>query len=169
MTVELSLRSIKDGTSLPVTDNTNLVVIARNDVDEGAVLKGSYSTLFDKSGQLKNDLIIETVDKAEIISYFPKEVLLGETIYAEPIPPEPEPEPNPEPTNPIETPLEEVYIVRNDVPWNDLSTSMSGSFTFTTGQDSVVIANLTDTSFVVAWRSSEKEEGYVNMVQVKQD
>jgi len=165
-TVELSLlRSIKDGTSLPVTDNTNLVVIARNDVDEGAVLKGSYSTLFDKSGQLKNDLIIETVDKAEIISYFPKEVLLGETIYAEPIPPEPEPEPNPEPnpepTNPIETPLEEVYIVRNDVPWNDLSTSMSGSFTFTTGQDSVVIANLTDTSFVVAWRSSEKEEGYV--------
>jgi hypothetical protein len=42
-TVELSLlRSIKDGTSLPITDNTNLVVIARNDVDEGAVLKGSY-------------------------------------------------------------------------------------------------------------------------------
>jgi hypothetical protein len=35
---------------------------------------------------------------------------------------------------------------------------MSGSFTFTTGQDSVVIANLTDTSFVVAWRSSEKEK-----------
>jgi len=161
-TVELSLlRSIKDGTPLSVTDNTNLVVIARNGTEEGAVLKGSYFTLFDKSGQLKNDLIIETVDKAEIISYFPREVLLGETIYAEPIPPEPEPEPEPEATNPIETPLEEVYIVRNDVNWEDLSTTGSGVLQLTTGEDSVVVANLTDTSFVVAWRSSEKEEGYV--------
>ncbi len=52
--VNLSLlRSIKDGTPLSVTDNTNLVVIARNGADEGAVLKGSYSTLFDESGLLK--------------------------------------------------------------------------------------------------------------------
>ena len=159
-TLELSLlRNIKDGTSVIVTDDTNLVVLARNSKDEGAFLKGSYSTLFNKSGQLKNDLIIETIEPDKIMSYFPKEVLLGETIYAEPVTsPEPSPEPSTEPNG---TDLEEVYIVRNDIAWEDLSATGNRSFILTTGESSVIIANLTDTSLVIAWRSSEKEEGYV--------
>ncbi|MBP7343893.1 MAG: fibronectin type III domain-containing protein [Clostridia bacterium] len=163
-TVELSLlRGIENNKTVAITDNTNLVVIARNSTDEGAVLKGSYSTLFDKSGQLKNDLILETVQPTDIIAYFPDKALLGKTVYAEPVPPEPEePEEPKVPVIPISgTQLEEVYIVRNDVPWEDLSGVNTGSFVLTTGEDSVIIANLTDISVVIAWRSSEKEEGYV--------
>lgn len=163
-TVELSLlKSIKDGSSAVVADGTNLVVVARNSKDEGAVLNGSYSSLFNKSGQMKNDLILETVESDKIMAYFPKEVLLGEIVYAEPVPsPVPEPSPEPEPTPLPESPnLDEVYIVRNDVNWEDLSATGSGTLSLTTGESSVMVANLTDTSLAIVWRSSEKEEGFV--------
>lgn len=160
--VELSsFRSISDMGLIRTTDSTQLIVIARNGLNQAGVIEGSYSELFNKSGQLNSDLVLADVAVNEITSYFPNQTLLGNaSVTPDPVPqPEPQAKPTPKPVPSV--PISTKYIVRQDVPWEDLSNARVGTLDLTTGEDSVVIANLTDTNFVVAWRSREKEQGYI--------
>lgn len=161
---ELSaFRSISDMSYLKVSDNTELVVIAKEGITRASILEGSYSTLFNASGRLNSELILEDVELGKVSSYFPAESLLGDP---EPTPtPTPTPTPNPTPTptpnpTPNPTPEPKSYSVRHDVQWGDLS-SGAISLDFVTGQESVTLANLSDIKFAVAWRSENKEVGYV--------
>jgi hypothetical protein len=165
---ELSaFRSISDRSYLKVSDNTELVVLVREGITRASVLEGSYSTLFNASGRLKNELILEDVEPGEVSSYFPTEALLGDP---DPIPePEPVPEPVPEPTptpepnpSPVPNPIPEPksYSVRHEVDWSDLSSGAT-TLDLISGEESVTIVNLSDIKFGVAWRSENKEIGYV--------
>ena len=161
---ELSaFRSISDKSYLKVSDNTELVVLVREGITRASVLEGSYSTLFNASGRLKSELILEDVEPGEVSSYFPTEALLGDPDpipEPEPIPePTPTPKPNPSPS-PTPTPEPNSYSVRHDVAWSDL-TSSATTLDLTSGEESVTIVNLSDVKFGVAWRSKNKETGYV--------
>ncbi len=160
-----SIRSISDKSALRVSENTELVVLAREGLTKGSVLEGSYSTLFNSSGRLISELILEDIELNELTSYFPPEAVLGDS---EPIPdPEPDPDPDLEPdpiptspTTPVPIIKPQPYSVRHDVIWQDLSSGTS-TLNLLTGEESVTMVNLTDINLGVVWRSELKEEGYI--------
>lgn len=151
-----SLRSVTDKSVVKTTNDTQLVVIVRNGSGKGAILQGAYSALFDSNGKLVQNLILEDMELTKFLSYLPNEAILGVSV----IEPKPEPEPEPEPEKPTPTPQPTEYVVKQDVVWDNIG-SDSSSPSLTTGEDTILITNLTDTNFIISWRSSSKEEGYV--------
>ncbi len=161
--VELSsFRKISDKSLIRTTDSTQLVVIARDGLGKGSILEGNYSELFNNSGQLGDKLVLEDLTINQVISYFPDETVLGKVNPTPNPDPDPEPDPDPDP-DPGPDPDPEVpkYLVRIDVPWGDLSTGTNSGRNLVTGEESLVIANLTDTNLVITWRSTQQEQGYV--------
>ncbi|MGI6423246.1 MAG: fibronectin type III domain-containing protein [Candidatus Dojkabacteria bacterium] len=159
-----SFRKISDKSMLKVTDDTELVLVAKSGVDKGAFLEGKYSALFDSNGKLNQTLALRVEQNSDLISYFPEESKLGIGVgVLSPTPkPDPKPTPSPQPTV-SETPSLPVnmeYEIVHDLKWLDLVTG-EGFSSLDAGEKTVLITNLTDTSFTVVWRSSAKEEGYV--------
>ena len=146
--------------SLVLTENTtNLVLVSVGGPDKGALLQGTYSSLFDSNGKLKNtnDFIIE--NNSNLYSYFAaKSMLMAESVA---------PPPAPAPTPIVEEPKEEKeptskskFKIVMDLEWVNM---VSGSsVTATTGVSSVQVTNLTDTGFTVLWVSAQKEAGSIN-------
>ncbi len=169
-----SFRKISDKSLTRVTDITELIIIARDGLYKASILEGAYSELFNASGRLNEELILEEIDINKVTSYFPAESILGTVVT--PIPdPEPDPKPDPVPTPtptptpiPTPTPQNSTYVVRQDVPWGNLTSgSTIVNANMTTGEESILIANLTDINFVIAWRSNVKEQGYVKFGKSK--
>jgi hypothetical protein len=155
--VELSsMRSVSNKSMVKTTSDTQLVVMARDGVNKGAVLQGAYSTLFNSSGQLNQNLALEDMELNELLAYFPNEAILGTSTPQEPEEPKPPKEPE-EPVVPIKPTTQ--YTPRQDVVWENITTENTTP-NLLSGEDTIVISNLTDTNFVISWRSSEKEEGY---------
>lgn len=162
-TLEMStLRSVENKDSLQITDDTELVVLARSGINRGGVLQGKYSVLF--TDQKLNDYIeLEEVEEGWLSEYLSNAVDLGNTeeIVVPEVPEVPEePETPEEPAKPVVPVQPKTYTVRRDIVWESLSGSSSG-IELDSGEDTVTITNLSDTYAVILWRSEQKEEGYI--------
>lgn len=155
-----TFRKISDG-SLVISDaNTNLVLIAVTGTDQGAVLSGSYSTLFDSNGKLNSTQLFNMGSNSTLYSYFPTSSSQDSS--------EDEEEEETPVEEPVEKPVEEpetetdgrTFRLVKDLEWVDMVTS--GVTSWPSGEDTVRITNLTDTGFTVVWISKEKENGSIS-------
>ena len=91
-----TLRIIENMNLAKTTDDTEIVLLAREGVTRGAVLEGTYSSLFDSNGKLNSAYTLTIGDLTEYVSYFPSEAILGSaaasTITPTPTPSVPEEE-----------------------------------------------------------------------------
>ncbi len=144
--------------SLVLTENTtNLVLVSVGGPDKGAILQGTYTSLFDSNGKLKSTNDFTIGSNSDLYAYFAaKSMLMAESVV--PTPPVEEPE---EPEEEEEEPTSESkFKIVMDLEWIDM---VSGSsVTATTGVSSVQVTNLTDTGFTVLWVSAQKEAGSIN-------
>ena len=177
-----ALLKVSDKSRVSVSDGTGLTVLATDGKGNGAILTGTYSSLFDSSGALKEANKIELVELTDIYAKIPNEAKLSTTSETpepepEPIPnpvpePEPVPKPNPvpapyvpdEPEEPQEPQEEEEfedrqYRIVQQLQWGELV--LGSSTSSNTGPSTVRITNLTDAGFTVLWISQNKEKGYV--------
>ncbi len=166
--VDLSaFRKVDDKSMLKVTNDTELVLLAKNTSGKGAVLDGAYSALFDSNGKLNQTLSLKIEENADLLSYFPDASKLGVQEVAETPTPTPTPKPTPKPTpTPTPEPEEEPVVVDtnyqivHDLKWIDMVTA-SSEISLDSGEDTVLITNLTDVGFTVVWRSTKKVDGYI--------
>lgn len=162
-----SLRKISDKKLLKITDDTELVLMAKNMVGKGAVLEGSYSVLFDSNGKLNQTLSLEMADVSDLISSLPDEAKLGVVATTPPptttppvvTPPTSEDE-EPEEEEDDDLPIDTNYVIVHDLRWLDMTTEGNLS-SLDSGEETIVVTNLTDVGFNVVWRSSEKVDGYI--------
>jgi len=146
-----TFRKISDGSLIISSANTNLVLIAVTGTNQGAVLNGSFSTLFDSNGKLNSTQIFSIGTNTSLYSYFPTG---GSTVDETPVVEEPEEEPEEEDTD------GKTYRIVKDLEWEDMV--VSGVYSWPYGEDTVRVTNLTDTGFTVVWVSQEKEQGRLN-------
>ncbi|MDX9738831.1 MAG: fibronectin type III domain-containing protein [Candidatus Dojkabacteria bacterium] len=161
-----SLRKISDKSMVKITDDTELVLMAKNTANKGAVLEGSYSSLFDSNGKLNRTLSLAIGELGDLITHFPDDSKLG-TKAVVTTKPTPTPTPKP-PTTPTKDPDEEDtdtvvdrdYQIVHDLRWVDMVTGQATS-NLQSGEGTVLITNLTDVGFTVVWRSPQKVDGYI--------
>lgn len=170
--VDLSLlRKIEDKTLLKITDETEVLLVAKSGTTRGATLEGAYSSLFDSNGKLNQTMSLEIEEMDELISFFPDKARIGSTVITPPKEPdvvEEEPQEEEEVTPPTNSGDEEIptntytgpYSVKRDIPWTDL-VSVDIVSGLESGAGTVLISNLTDVGFTVVWRSATKQEGYI--------
>ncbi|MFA7627830.1 MAG: fibronectin type III domain-containing protein [Candidatus Dojkabacteria bacterium] len=155
-----ALRTVNDGSLVSVGPSTNFVLVAVSGLEEGAILEGTFSELFDSNGKLKDVNSLNVAENTSLYLPFPEESFLGSA------PEEPVEEVEvvtPEQESPLldEEDFERDYQLTKDVDWTDIVTSGGSTVSAPTGEDSVRIVNLTDTGFSVVWVSEESEEGYI--------
>lgn len=146
-----AFRKISDY-SLVLTENTtNLVLVSVGAPDKGAVLQGTYTSLFDSNGKLKSTSDFTIGSNSNLYTYFAaKSMLMAESVAPTPTVEEPEKEPA----------SDSKFKIVMDLDWVDM---VSGSsVTATTGASSVQVTNLADTGFTVLWVSAQKEAGSIN-------
>lgn len=164
-----ALRTVNDGSLVSVGPSTNFVLVAVSGLQEGAVLEGTFSELFDSNGKLKDVNSLNVAENTSLYLSFPEESFLGSA------PEEPIKEvevvsleresdlldqEDSERDYLNEEDLERDYQLTQDVAWTDILSSAS-TVSSPTGEDSVRIVNLADTGFSVVWISEEREEGYI--------
>lgn len=153
-----ALRTVKDSSLVSVGPSTNFVLVAVSGLENGAVLEGTFSGLFDSNGKLKDVNSLNVAENTSLYLPFPKESFLGSTPEelveeVEVVSPEQE-------RGLLEEDFERDYQLTKDVEWTDIFSSGS-TVSSPTGEESVRIVNLTDTGFSVIWISEEREEGYI--------
>lgn len=169
--VDLStFRKISDKSVVKITDDTELVLLAKNTSSKGAVLEGKYSELFDSNGKLNQTMTLDIAETTDLISYFPDEVKLGAMGTVSPDPAEEEEEEEQpeeeEEQQEEEEPQEEEYVpdtnyvITHDLRWIDMVT-VDAQPSLDSGEETVLVTNLTDVGFTVVWRSPQKVDGYV--------
>lgn len=173
-----SFRKVSDKSLVKITDDTDLVLLAKSTSNSGVVLDGAYAALFDSNGKLNQTLSLEIGDSEDLISYFPDETKLGviaqdtgddqeqeqEEEEDSPSTPSTPSRPSiPSYTNDGDDDEEEIdtnYVITHDLRWIDMvaggSVSELGS-----GEDTVMVTNLTDVGFSVVWRTLQKVDGYI--------
>jgi len=160
-----ALRTVNDGSLVSVGPSTNFVLVAVSGLQEGAVLEGTFSELFDSNGKLKDVNSLNVVENTSLYLSFPEESFLGSA------PEEPRNDKEAEVVVPEQESVQEDvllnqedferdYQLTQDVAWTDILPSGS-TVSSPTGEDSVRIVNQTDTGFSVAWISDEREEGHI--------
>lgn len=161
-----SFRKISDKSMLKITDDTELVLMAKNTASRGSVLEGSYSALFDSNGKLNQTLSLEIVEVPDLISFLPDEAKLGVVATTPPTtkppvvtPPTSENE-KPEEEGDEDLPVDTNYVIVHDLRWLDMTTEGTLS-SLDSGEDTIVVTNLTDVGYNVVWRSSDKVDGYI--------
>lgn len=159
-----SFRKISDKSMLRITDDTELVLLAKNTTGKGALLEGAYSSLFDSNGKLNQTLSLRIEDISDLISFFPNESKMGATQASTPTP-SPSPTPTPTPTPTPEPDDEDIdidtnYQIVHDLRWIDMVTG-DAQASLDSGESTILITNLTDVGFTVIWRSPQKVEGYI--------
>lgn len=153
-----ALRDVLEKTMVVVTPDTNIVLTAISGPEEGAVIEGTLSDLFDSNGKLKDVHTLNLSSGVEPYTYFASASMLGVQALEPIVVPEPVVI---EPIIEEEEESERRYELVHDVPWIDMITG-EGIVSGVTGEDSIQITNLTDTGFTVIWLSAEKEEGYIS-------
>ncbi len=158
-----TFRKISDGSLIISDANTNLVLVAVTGTDQGAVLSGSYSTLFDSNGKLNSTQIFNIAADTTLYSYFPTSSSQDSSE---------DEEEEEEQETPVEEPVEEsveepetetdgrTFRLVKDLEWENMV--VSGVTSWPSGEDTVRITNLTDTGFTVVWVSKEKEKGSIS-------
>jgi hypothetical protein len=153
-----AMRTVNDNSLVSVGPSTNFVLIAVTGLQEGAILEGTYSELFDSNGKLKDVNSLNVTENTSLYLSFPEESFLGSA------PEEPIEEevvvPKQESGFLEEEDFERDYQLAQDVEWTNILSTKS-TVSSPTGEDSVRIVNLTDTGFSVVWISEESEEGYI--------
>ncbi len=173
-----SLRNISDKKLVTISNISNISIIVVAGVNRGAVLEGSYSSLFNNDGKLVASSTLALAERTDMYSFIPDGAKL--VAYDEVPPPAPTPTPTPTPTprpTPTPTPTpppapipepEETFTRRyriiHQLIWGNLSSEVASSpvTSSVTGEKSIKVTNLTDTGFTVVWLSKEKEKGSVN-------
>ncbi len=155
-----TFRKISDG-SLVISDtSTNLVLVAITGTNQGGILSGPYSTLFDSNGKLNTTQVFNIGENTTLYSYFPSATSQDTSEEEEEVTVE---EPEEEEVT-VEEPEQETdgrtFRIVKDLEWEDMV--VSGVTNWPAGKDTVNITNLTDTGFTVVWVSKEKEEGKLN-------
>jgi len=163
-----ALRTVRDSSLVSVAQGTNFVLVAVSGVQEGAVLEGTFSELFDSNGKLKDVNSLIVAENTSLYSPFPEKSFLGSS-PEQPVPEKPVPEKPVEEveivvpeggSGTLEEDFERDYQLVQDVVWTNILSSTS-AVSSPSGEDSVRIVNLTDTGFSVVWISEDKEEGYI--------
>jgi len=166
--IDLStMRRIDTYEMVNVSDQDQIVLLVKGVSGQGAVLEGSYSSLFDSKGSLNRSLSLEIDEVQGLIDYFPQESILGVN-YAQPEPeldPEPDPNPDPEPDNLDQ----DDPRIKYDIAWSNILLTQLGGSSLEYGEETVLVTNVTDTNFTLVWRSSQEEEGYVKYGTTKED
>jgi hypothetical protein len=165
-----ALRTVNGNSLVSVGPSTNFVLVAVSGLQEGAILEGTFSELFDSNGKLKDVNSLRVTENTSLYLSFPEESFLGsapeEPIEEEVVVPKQESGLLQESGFLQESGLleeedfETDYQLARDVEWTDILTSGS-TVNSPTGEKSVRIVNLTDTGFSVTWISQEREEGYI--------
>jgi hypothetical protein len=158
-----ALRTVNDGSLVSVGPSTNFVLVAVSGLQEGAVLEGTFSELFDSNGKLKDVNSLNVGENTFLYLPFPEESFLG-SAPEEPVEEGEEVEVVvPERENGLldEEDFERDYQLTQDVEWTNIVSSGGSTVSSPTGEESVRIVNLTDTGFSVVWISEEREEGYI--------
>ncbi|HRY22209.1 MAG TPA: fibronectin type III domain-containing protein, partial [Candidatus Dojkabacteria bacterium] len=165
-----ALRTVNGNSLVSVGPSTNFVLVAVSGLQEGAILEGTFSELFDSNGKLKDVNALNIIENTSLYLPFPEASFLGsapeEPIEEEVVVPEQESGLLQESGFLQESGLleeedsERDYQRVQDVEWVDILTSGS-TVNSPTGEESVRIVNLTDTGFSVMWISQEREEGYI--------
>lgn len=156
-----SLRSVADGSLVKATSDTQVVLIARSSSSEGAVIEGTLGSLFDNNGKLNQSYTLSLGSLSNFPSYLPTQSFLGSSqpIVEKEIVEETVTKPTPKPTVTVpKAPVVKTYTIRHDIEWVDLASSSSN---LQSGEDTVLITNVSDRKFSVIWRSTEKEAGYI--------
>jgi hypothetical protein len=185
-----SLRRVSDRTLYQVSDSTNLTIIVVSGVDNGGLVQGVYSNIFNSSGELTEGLI---ANGQEYYGYISEEAKLvaqsqeddNDNEQDEDIPDgdtrEDDREDIPDggtgderdnfPDGGIGAGDEDdttdsfdrEYELRSDLEWIDMvsANELASNTPTNYGSDTVRVTNLTDTSFTVLWFSENEEIGYV--------
>jgi hypothetical protein len=157
------LRKISDKELLVAGSGTNLTVIAVAGITKGAKVEGTYSTLFDSNGKLKDTNIFAISSVSDIYSSFPPIAMLR-IVSADVVDDKDNDGGNVTP--PVDNDDNEVVngdrVFRLVMHLQWVNMVGGESVTSTTGESSVQITNLTDTGFTVVWVSSKKEEGSIS-------
>jgi len=157
-----ALRDISEKTMVVVTPDTNIVLTAISGSEEGAVIEGTFSELFDSNGKLKDVHLLNLSSESEPYTYLPSASMLEDYSSESIVVPEPKlPESVVIESVEEEEEFERRYELVHDIPWIDMFTG-EGVVSGITGEDSIQITNLTDTGFTIIWLSGEKEKGYIS-------
>lgn len=166
-----ALLKIADKSRATVKDDTGITILATGGNIGGAELIGTYSSLFDSSGTLKeaNQLTLSTD-----LDIYPKIPDAAKLMVLATNPPE-EPTPPVSPVVPVQPvvpviPVEEEktseeeftnreYRIVHQLQWQELLEISRVSTNV--GPESVKVTNLTDSGFTVLWISEKKEIGSV--------
>jgi len=179
-----SFRKISDKSLLKITEDTELVLIAKSGDNKGVSVEGAYSALFDSDGKLNQIYSLEVSEGEDVMTYFPEEVKLGvkDVVVEKPTnsdngdsdndtdnnidndndqddkeEPTPDEQPNTDTDN---------FTIRKDLQWINIATG-SDEINADSGESTILITNLTDTGFNVVWRSKTSEEGYIKYGEEK--
>ncbi len=171
-----ALLKIADKSRVTVTNNTILTVLVQSGDGKGAILTGSYSSLFDSNGLLRNSNELVLEEGVDIYTQIPDVAKLLLKYHDDPKPPDnPKPPDDddypdieiPEQDDDLDTPddiefTDRQYRIVHHLQWQELvkTTGRVPSST-NVGPSSVRVTNLTDTGFTVLWISSNKESGSV--------
>ena len=154
-----------DGMSIiTMNDSDNLEIIAVSGVDMGDMVEGSYSDLFDSSGELRELYSLSPEENTNLMASFADysfEVIEeeeedddnddnGDSGNETPVVPDTDDEEE----------FNRVFRIVYDLNWIDM-VKAGENLNIVTGEDSVIVSNLRDTGFDVVWVSDDEEEGYI--------
>ena len=167
-----TFRKVSDKSLVITDDSANLVIIAISGTAKGAVVEGSYSDLFDSNGKLKDTNTLSVASKESLYSYFPPQAQLDTYAVADDtddttVTPTYTPPVTPTVTDDddddtsTDDTFSREFKLTHDISWIDMVKGSTTSVTGTTGEDSVLVTNLTDTGATILWVSEVKESGSV--------
>jgi len=161
-------RNNEDMSLISVADSDELKIIVISGVNEGDVVSGTFSELFDSKGQLRSVYSLAPEENTELMQSFQKSTdVTDETDNTDDTDTTDETDntdDTDDTTSTIDTTDDDEesrsFRIIHDIDWVDMI-SAEQSIDVNTGKDSVLITNLRDTGFDVIWLSKEAEKGYV--------
>ena len=164
--IDLSaLRKISDKSLYQVSDSTELILIATSDVDDGGIVSGTYSDIFDSSGKLTETLVSQGSQYDTYFSDTSKLIAQEEIDDTSNNQNDSSYTPTDDTTvdDNIDDEFDRDYQLKSDLAWVNLisADSLTSATPTKYGEETVVVTNLTDVSFTVLWYSQDKETGYI--------
>ncbi len=159
-------RNNEDMSLISVADSDALKIVVISGVNEGDVISGTFSELFDSKGQLRSVYSFVPEENTDLMQSFQKntdttdgsdEETTDDTTDNTTNEDETDNTSNTGDTEDVES---RSFRIIHDIDWIDL-VSAEQNIDVKTGKDSILITNLRDTGFDVVWLSEEAEKGYV--------
>ncbi len=179
------LRNVDD-TIPTVGQDSNITILSLGGVNLGGKISGTFVDILDEDGKVKDDSVLTVGTNSTLLASFPTNAVVSANIVGQ-IPKTPttpgtgggtqepdEPEVDEDEDDgglggvivdeDEDESEERVFKLASDVSWKIIEKTAKGttSVDIDTGEDTVEITNLTDTSFTVIWLSDTPVEGQVN-------